>query len=146
MALLQNKRARFDIAVERELEAGIELEGFEVKSVRGGRGSLVGSRVLVRGGEAYLVGATIPAWQEANAPKDYDPTRPRRLLLNKKEITQLASAEDEKRLTTVPLSMYNKGRYVKLSLGIGRGKKEYDKRQTIKEREDKRKIARTLKN
>jgi len=146
MALLQNKRARFDIAVERELEAGIELEGFEVKSVRGGRGSLVGSRVLVRGGEAYLVGATIPAWQEANAPKDYDPTRPRRLLLNKKEITQLAAAEDEKRLTTVPLSMYNKGRYVKLSLGIGRGKKEYDKRQTIKEREDKRKIARTLKS
>jgi len=128
-----------------EFEAGLELFGFEVKSLRSGRGSLPGARVVVRGGEAYLVGASIPPWQEKNAPDEYDPERPRRLLLSKKEIAKIAHAEEKKGLTTVPLSVYNAGRKLKLKIAIARGKKQHDKRQTIKERDEKKKIERTLK-
>jgi len=146
MGLLENERARFDYEILEELEAGIELLGLEVKSLRGKRGSLKGARVVARGGEAYLVGASIPAWQILNAPKAYDPERPRRLLLNQKEIAHIASAEGQKGLTIVPLSVYNKGRKLKLSLAIVRGKKQKDKRQTIRAREEKRSIERSLKN
>lgn len=145
MALIENREARFDFEVLETLEAGMELFGTEVKSLKGGRGSLVGARVLARGGEAYLVGANIPAWQEANAPSDYDPERTRRLLLKKQEIAKIADAEDQKGLTAVPLSVYNKGRKLKLSVAIVRGKKKHDKREKIKERDEKRKIERTLK-
>lgn len=145
MALIENQRARFDYQILEELEAGMELHGFEVKSLRAKQGSLKGARVLVRGGEAYLVGATIPAWQAANAPKSYDPERPRRLLLKEKEIARIASAESQQGLTIVPLSVYNKGRNLKLGLAIVRGKKKEDKRQTIREREEKRSADRTLK-
>jgi SsrA-binding protein len=146
MALVENKKARLEFAFLEELEAGLELFGFEVKSLRAGQGSLKGARVVARGGEAYLVGATIPAWQIANAPKSYDPERPRRLLLNQKEIAHIASAEGEKGLTVVPISVYNKGRKLKLSIAIARGKKKEDKRQTIRAREEKRRIDRTVKS
>jgi SsrA-binding protein len=145
MSLLQNKKARFDLDILEEFEAGLELFGFEVKSLRAGRGSLPGSRVIVRGGEAYLVGANIPPWQEKNAPKDYDNERPRRLLLSKKEIAEIANAEEKRGLTTVPLSVYNAGRKLKLKIAIARGKKKHDKRETIKARDDKKRIERTLK-
>ena len=145
MALIENQKARFDFQILEELEAGLELHGFEVKSLRAKQGSLKGARVLARGGEAYLVGATIPAWQIANAPKSYDPERPRRLLLSQKEIAHIASAEGQAGLTIVPLSVYNKGRRLKLGLAIVRGKKKEDKRQTIREREEKRRIERSLK-
>lgn len=144
--LLDNTRAGFDYEILEKLEAGIELFGHEVKSLRNKLGSLKGARVVARGGEAYLVGATIPAWQAANAPKGYDAERPRRLLLKAKEIAHISSAEGEKGLTIVPLSVYNKNRYLKLSLAIVRGKKTHDKRQSIREREEKRGIARTLRN
>ena len=101
--------------------------------------------MVARGGEAYLVGATIPPWQQANAPKSYDPERPRKLLLSQKEIMRVAAAESEKGLTIVPLKVYNKGRVLKLSIAIARGKKKEDKRETIREREEKRRIDRTLK-
>ncbi len=146
MALIENQRVRFDYEILEELEAGMELLGLEVKSLRGKRGSLKGARVVARGGEAYLVGATIPAWQIANAPKGYDPERTRRLLLNQKEIAHIASAEGQKGLTIVPLAVYNHGRKLKLSLAIVRGKKQMDKRQTIRAREEKRRIDRTLKS
>jgi SsrA-binding protein len=87
----------------------------------------------------------IPPFQVANAPKSYDPERTRRLLLHQKEIAQIASAEGEKGLTIVPLKVYNKGRNLKLLLGIARGKKKEDKRQSIRAREEKRRISRTLK-
>jgi len=145
MALIENKRARFDYSILEEVEAGLELFGFEGKSLRAGRGSLKGARVVARGGEAYLVGASIPAWQIANAPKSYDPERPRRLLLSRKEIARIASAEGEKGLTIVPICVYNKGRRLKLSIAIARGKKKEDKRHTIRAREEKRRIERTLK-
>ena len=145
MSLIENARAGFDYEILETLEAGLELFGFEVKSLRAGRGSLKGARVVARGGEAYLVGATIPAWQIANAPKSYDPERPRRLLISRKEITQVASAEAEKGLTIIPLSVYNKSRNLKLSVAIARGKKKEDKRHSIRAREEKRRIERTLK-
>ena len=135
----------FDYSILEEIEAGLELHGFEVKSLRAGHGSLRGARVVARGGEAYLVGATIPAWQSANAPKSYDPERTRRLLLNTKEIAHVSSAEGEKGLTIVPLKVYNKGHKLKLLIAIARGKKKEDKRHTIREREEKRRMRRSLK-
>jgi len=145
MALVENKKVGLDYAILEEIEAGLELLGFEVKSLRAGQGSLKGARVVARGGEAYLVGASIPAWQIANAPKSYDPERSRRLLLSQKEIAHVASAEGEKGLTIVPLKVYNKGRNLKLLIAIARGKKKEDKRQHIRERDEKRRIRRTLK-
>jgi SsrA-binding protein len=146
MALLRNDRIGFDYQILEEIEAGLELLGLEVKSLRAGQGSLKGARVVARGGEAYLVGATIPAWQVLNAPKSYDATRTRKLLLSKKEIAHVASAEGQAGLTIVPISVYNKGRKLKLSIGIARGKKKADKRQDIKKRDDERRIRRTLKS
>ena len=145
MALIENSRIGFDYHIVEEMEAGLELFGFEVKSLRAGRGSLKGSRVIARGGEAYLVGASIPPWQIANAPKSYDPERTRRLLLSKKEIARISSAEGEKGLTTVPIRVYNKSRKLKLAIAIARGKKKEDKRHIIRAREEKRRIERTLK-
>ena len=145
MALIENSRVRFDYSILEEMEAGLELLGSEVKSLRAGHGSLKGARVVARGGEAYLVGASIPAWQIANAPKSYDPERTRRLLLSRKEIAHVASAEGEKGLTIVPLRVYNRGTKLKLAIAITRGKKKEDKRQSIRAREEKRRIERTLK-
>lgn len=145
MALVENKRIGFDFQILETIEAGMELFGYEVKALREGLGSLRGARVLARGGEVYLVGASIPAWQPANAPKSYDAERSRRLLLNKKEIDRVRGAEAEKGLTIVPLSVYNKGRNLKISIAIARGKKKGDKRQTIQDREENIKIRRTLK-
>lgn len=145
MSLLENKRVGFDYEILETLEAGLELLGFEVKSLRAGHGSLKGAHVVARGGEAYLVGATIPAWQPANAPKSYDPERTRRLLLSKKEIIRVADAEAQKGLTIVPLSVYNKRHNLKLGIAIARGKKAQDKRHSIRAREEKRRINRTLK-
>lgn len=145
MSLIQNDRASFDFELLDKMEAGLELFGYEVKSLRAKQGSLKGARIVARGGEAYLVGATIPAWQKANAPKTYDAERTRRLLLKKDEIVQIASAEAKKGLTVVPLMVYNKGRNLKLSLAIARGKKKQDKRRDIREREEKRSIERTMK-
>ncbi len=145
MSLVENNRVGFDYTILEEIEAGLELLGFEVKSLRAGRGSLKGARVVARGGEAYLVGASIPAWQVLNAPKSYDPERTRRLLLSRREIAHVASAEGQKGLTIVPLKVYNKNRKLKLLIAVARGKKKGDKRHSIREREEKRRIDRTLK-
>ena len=145
MALIENERVRFDYEILEELEAGLELLGTEARSLRAKQGSLKGARVVARGGEAYLVGASIPAWQIANAPKSYEADRPRRLLLSKKEIGRIASAEAQKGLTIVPIRVYNKRRNLKLAIAIARGKKKQDKRQSIRAREEKRRIERTLK-
>lgn len=145
MSLIDNSRARFDYEILEEIEAGLSLFGYEARSLRAKQGSLRGARVVARGGEAYLVGATIPPWQQANAPKSYDPERARRLLLTKKEIAKIAAAEDQDGLTVVPLSVYNKSRFLKLGIAIARGKKKADKRATIAKRETDRNIRRTLK-
>ena len=145
MALIRNDRVGFDYSILEEMEAGLELFGYEVKSLRAGQGSLKGARVIARGGEAYLVGASTPAWQVANAPSSYEPDRARRLLLSRKEIAHIASAEGQKGLTIVPISVYNKQRKLKLAIAIARGKKKEDKRLSIRAREEKRRIDRTLK-
>src|SRR3989344_8015117 len=146
MSLVEHKKARFDYEVLEEIEAGLELLGGEVKSLRGKQGKLEGSHVIIRGGEAYLVGASIPAYQPANTKEEYDPTRTRKLLLTKKEITALSAFEGQKGLTIVPLRVYNKGRVLKLALAVARGRKKYDKRAVLKERDTKREMDRTLKN
>ena len=143
---ISHKRATFDFEILDTYEAGIVLSGGEVKSVRGGQGKLEGAHVIVRGGEAFLVGAMIAPYQPRNTPKNYDPEAPRKLLLSKKELGEIAQHEGQKGLTIVPLSLYNKGRNIKLQLAVARGKKKKDKRQRIKERETKRSIERTLKN
>lgn len=146
MALVQNKKAHFNYEILERYEAGIELFGPEVKALRGGHGSLEGSHVTVRGGEAYLIGMTIPPYQPGNTPKDYDPMRNRRLLLSKEQIAQLSSKEEAKGLTIVPISVYNKKRNLKVEIAVVRGKKEYDKRETIKKREANRDVLREMKN
>ena len=144
--LIEHKRAHFDYEIMETFEAGVQLFGTEVKSLREHRGKLEGAHVTVRGGEAFLLNAEIPAFQPANTSKGYEPSRNRRLLLTKKELGELAKAEDAKGLTIVPLSMYNKGRVIKLRFAIARGKKKGDKRETIKKREAIRDIAREVKS
>ena len=145
-ALVSHKRAPFDYEILETFKAGAALLGTEVKSLRSGQGKLEGAHVVVRGGEAFLVGASIPPFQEANAPKDYDKERARKLLLSQKELARLFTESEKKGLTIVPLKWHNDGRNIKLEIAIARGKKKTDKRQHIKERETKRSIERILKN
>lgn len=139
-----NSKARFDYEILKTFSAGIELLGTEVKSVRSGKVNLRGAFVSVRGGEAYLIGADIPPYQPKNTPAEYDATRARKLLLEKGEIEELAEAESTKGLTIVALSVYNKGRFLKVDVAIARGKKKFDKRQAIKKRDTEREIKRSL--
>ncbi len=145
MLLLEYKKARLRYAVLETYQAGLELEGTEVKALRNKLGSLDGSRVVVRDGEAWLVGATIPPYQVANAKKEFDPERSRRLLLGKKELHDLFAAEAKKGLTIVPLEVYTSGRNIKVRIAIVRGKGKGDKREDIKKRDAQRDVARTLK-
>lgn len=144
--LIQNKKAYFNYEITEKFTAGIELFGFEVKSLREKKGQIDGAYITIRGGEAFLIGANIPAFQPANAPADYESLRNRKLLLTKKEIKYLAEIEGKKGLTIVAIAVYNMGRKIKLELGIARGKKSFDKRENIKKRETDREIRRTLKN
>ncbi len=143
--LIQNKKVHFDYEILEKFTAGIELLGLEVKALRNRQGSLEGSYVTVRGGEAYLMHATISPFQPNNTPKSYDPVRNRKLLLTKKELRSLAATEGKKGLTIIPISVYNHGRKIKVEIGVARGKKQFDKRESTKKRETEREIRRTLK-
>ena len=143
--LTQNKKAYFDYEILEKFEAGLELRGFEVKALRNKLGSILGARVIIRGGEAFVVGMEIPPYQPANTPKEYEPQRTRKLLLKKSEIKYLSGKGEERGLTIVPIRVYIKGRMLKTEVGIAKGKKKYDKREKIKKRESKRKIERELK-
>ncbi len=146
MILLENKKVRLKFEILETYSAGLELLGTEVKALRNKLGSLEGARVLVRGGEAYLVNATIPPYQVPNTAESYDPMRPRRLLLSKKEIAELADAEDQKGLTVVPIEMYNSKRFVKIRVAILRGKGKADRREDIKRQDAMREAERALRN
>ena len=139
-----NRRARFDYEMLTHYTAGVELVGLEVKAVKAGQMSLAGSYVGIRGGEAFLLGAEIAPYQPKNTPADYDPKRARKLLLSKEELNELAEAEGTKGLTIVPLSVYNKGRFLKADIAIARGKKKFDKRESIKKRDTERDLNRSL--
>lgn len=143
--LIENKRARFDYEILETFEAGIELLGNEVKSIKNKQASLEGSFVGIRGKEAFLIHAHIPPYQPKNTTKEYDPHRTRKLLLNKNELNGLVGKEQTKGLTLVPLSMYNKGKVIKLEFGIARKKKKFDKRDSVKKRETDREIRRAMK-
>ena len=146
MTLITNKKAHFSYEILERYESGIELLGIEVKAVRLKRGSLEGSHVTVRGGEAYIIGMTIEPYQAGNTPKGHEPTRNRRLLLTKKEIAELSSHESKKGLTIVPLGVYNKYRKIKVEIAVVKSKKTHDKRETLKKRESERDVMREIKS
>ena len=133
-----NPKAGFDYEILETIEAGLVLEGHEVKAIKTGKASIKGSYVKIVDGAPYLVGATISPYQPANTPKDYDPGRSRKLLLSKKEISTLTSTSQAHGLTLVPLKIYDKKGRLKLLIGIARGKKKYDKREAIKRKDIQR--------
>lgn len=143
---ITNKKARFDYEFLETFEAGLVLSGHEVKSIRAGKAKLDGAHVVVRGGEAFLVGATIAPYQPANTPDTYETDRTRKLLLVKKELAKLEREGEQAGLTIVPIRLYNSNRKVKLEIALARGKKKTDKRETIKKRDTKRAIDRIMKN
>ena len=142
---LTHKKAHFDYEILKTYEAGLSLYGHEVKSVRANRGKLEGGFVIIRGGEAFLVGVNINPYQPKNLPKKYDPERARKLLLSKKELAEIELQTETAGLTAIPLKLYNLGRHIKLELAVVKGKKKHDKRETIKARDTKRDIDRILK-
>ena len=143
--LAENKKVYFDYEILEKFEAGIVLQGQEVKSIRGGRINLAGSYVVLKNDEVYLINAKIPPYQPKNTPPDYDPVRPRKLLLKKSEIKYLIGKARQKGLTLAPLKIYTKKGRIKLGFGIGRGRKKINKKELIKKREAKREIERELK-
>lgn len=132
MKLVSNKKLHLSYAIVETLEAGVELFGFEVKSLRAKQGSLDGGKVIVRGGEAFLVGVYIPPYQSANTEKSYDPYRTRRLLLRRSEIEKLYTEESSKTLTLHPISLYIKNNLVKCEVAVCKKKDSRDKREEIK--------------
>jgi SsrA-binding protein len=166
---IHNKKVFFNYEVQETFEAGIELFGYEVKSIKGQHGNLEGAYVVVKATaehgkrdlkngksgirssmQAYLTGMTIPPYQVGNTPKEYDPTRPRKLMLHKKEIQKFgdiaaAGGKGNGGLTIVPISVYNNKGKIKIEICIAKGKKKADKRQTIKKRETDREIRREVK-
>ncbi len=140
------KKAFLKYAPITTYSAGIVLSGQEVKALRNKLGSLDGAHIVVRGREAFVVSMTIPPYQIANAPKNYDPEQPRKLLLTKKEIGELSNAESKKGLTIVPFEVYTSGRNLKMKISIVRGKDKADRREDLKKRDATREIARLLKN
>ncbi|MBI2056588.1 MAG: SsrA-binding protein SmpB [Candidatus Sungbacteria bacterium] len=140
-----NKRAYFDYEILDTYEAGIELFGFEAKSAQKGRANLVGSFAVIKNNEAWLLNASIPAYQPKNTPQDYNPERTRKLLLHKAQIKELIGKTQQKGLTLVSLKLYNKNGKIKVLLGLARHKKTRDKRETIKKREAEREIERAMK-
>jgi SsrA-binding protein len=142
---VRNTKAHFNYEILDEYEAGIELLGSEVKSLRASHGRIEGAHVIVRGGEAFLVGMDLPPYQANNARTLYDPLRTRKLLMKKKEIAQLVTTETDKGLTLIALSLYNKGTKIKIKVAVARGKKKFDKRETIKNRDTIREAHRVLK-
>lgn len=141
-----NRKASFNFELLDTVEAGLVLAGHEVKSVRTGKAKLEGGHAVIRGGEAFLVGISIAPYQPSNTPKNYDPERPRKLLLSRKELVALEVTSEQKGLTLVPIRLYNNGRNLKVEIAVARGKKKFDKRETIKKRDTKRDIERTLKS
>lgn len=140
-----NKRALFDYEALETFEAGLSLLGTEVKSVKAGHMSLKGAFVTIHNEEAMLTNATIPPWQVKNAPADYDPTRPRHLLLKKSELKTLIGVRKNQGLTIIPIRVYNgRSGKIKLQIALAKGKKLYNKKEAKKEQDIKRDVDRIL--
>jgi SsrA-binding protein len=138
-----NRQAYHDYVVERTVEAGVALMGTEIKSIRDGKVNLRGAYALARNGELWLENAHIAVYDHGNR-YNHEPTRNRKLLLHRREIDQLQAKVETKGLTLIPLKLYLKGGKAKIELGLCRGKKLYDKREAIAERDAKREIERTI--
>lgn len=142
--LASNKKVYHNYSIEDTFEAGIVLAGHEVKSIKSGQASLSGAFVSIKGGEAFLKNAYIGKYKQASNLEGYNESQDRKLLLHKKEIQRLATRLNEKGLTLVPLELYTKKNRIKLSIGLAKGKKQYDKRESIKKKETKRRIERAI--
>jgi len=140
-----NKRARHDYFIEQKFEAGLVLEGWEVKSLRAGKAQLFDSYVLLRNGEAWLFGATITPLTSASTHVVADPQRTRKLLLHAREIAQIVSATQQKGYTCIATALYWKDNKVKCEIGLAKGKKQHDKRATERERDWSRQKQRIMK-
>lgn len=141
----QNRKARHEFHIEESFEAGLVLTGTEVKSLRKGQGSIVEAYVQAAGGELWLVGCNIPPYEHGNI-HNVDPVRRRKLLLHKREIEKLAGAVSRKGYAIVPLQVYFKNGRAKVEIGLAKGKKLYDKRQDLKQRDQQREIDRALRS
>jgi len=140
--LATNKKAYFDYEILEKLETGIVLSGMEIKATKTGKASLAGSFAIIRNNQAYLLNLSIAPYQPKNINFKYVPDRTRKLLLHKKQITYLLSKKRQKNLTLIPLRMYNKNGLIKIELGLAKGKRKFDKRETLKKKDLKRKIDR----
>jgi SsrA-binding protein len=140
-----NRKARHDYFIEENYEAGLALTGSEIKSVRGGRVNLRGGYARVLNGEIWLYDVHISPYEQSGTHYNHQPTRPRKLLLHRREISRILGQVERQGFTLVPLRMYFKGRRAKIDLGLARGKKLYDKREDIAKRESKRDIERAMK-
>ncbi len=146
MIIATNKRAYFDYQILETYEAGVELLGFEVKSIKTGRINLAGSYAVIKDNQIWLLNADIPPYQPKNMPKDYDSKRTRRLLLKKSEIKNLIGRTQEKGLTLVPLKVYTKSKTgkIKIEIGLAKSRRKADKRELIKKREAEREIKKMV--
>ena len=140
-----NRQARYLYEILETYEAGIQLTGTEVKSLREGRVNLRDGYALIRNGEAWLLNVHIAPYKASGEYFNHEPRRSRKLLLNRKEISKLIGLIEQKGFTLVPMKMYFKGNWIKIMIGVGRGKKLHDKRETIKRRQDKREMERAIK-
>ena len=146
MSIVENRKALHDYSIEERFEAGLVLEGWEVKAIRAGRAQLKEAYVIVRNAELFLIGAHFTPLPEASTHVKPDPVRTRKLLLRAEEIRKLIGKVERAGYTLVPLDLHYKGGRVKLQIGLAKGKKQYDKRATEKEREWQREKQRILKH
>lgn len=145
MVLIPNKKARAEYAISKTLTAGIVLSGAEVKSLRARQGSLKGSYIKLVGGELFLINAQISPYKFSDPRKDYDPKRTRKLLVNKRELMDLQSLHEQKNVVFVPLSIDLVRNLIKVTVGVGKGLKKFEKRERIKKRDLERDVAREMK-
>ena len=145
MSIVDNKKAFFDYFIEERYEAGIVLEGWEVKAIRAGRAQIKEGYVILKQGELYLIGAHISALPEASTHVNPDPVRTRKLLLKEDEIEKLVGKIEQRGYTLVPLNLHYKGGFVKLEIGLAKGKKQHDKRDVEKEKDWKREQEQLMK-
>jgi len=143
--IAQNRKAWHDYFIEQKYEAGLSLQGWEVKSLRDGRAQLKEAYVVVENGEVFLIGAHISPLTSASTHIHPDPTRKRKLLLHREEISKLVGAVERRGYTLVPLSLYWKKGKAKIEIGLAKGKQAHDKRESIKKRETDRELARVIK-
>lgn len=143
--IADNRKARHDFFIEESYEAGLALTGSEIKSIRAGRANLRGGYARAVAGEIWLYDVHIAIYEQSGTHYNHEPTRPRKLLLHRREISRIMGQVDRQGYTLVPLRLYFKGRRAKLELGLAKGKKLYDKREDIAERQAKRDIERAMK-